>query len=79
MSTVNVNDQLFQRTFEVAIAQGKSVDEFVAETLEHAVSGAVAPAVVVERTTRNRLPVMVVREGVPRIDPAKVREAIEEE
>jgi hypothetical protein len=79
MSTVNVSDQLFQRTFEVAVAQGKTVDEFVAETLQQAVGGAASPVVVIGQTMRNDLPVMMVGEGVPRIDPAKIREAIEEE
>ena len=76
MSTVNVSDKLFQRTFEVAVPQGKTVDEFVAETLQQAVGGAALPVVVIGYMMRNDLPVMVVGESVPRIDLAKVREAI---
>jgi hypothetical protein len=78
MSTVSVDDQLYQKTVEVAIAQGKTVDEFVQETLEQAVAQTASNSEIVRRSTRNDLPVMIVGDTVPPIDPAMVREAIEE-
>jgi len=79
MSTVSVDDQLYRKTFEVAIAQGKTVDQFVQETLEQAVAQTASNSVGVRRSTRNDLPVMIVGDTAPPIDPAKVREAIEEQ
>jgi len=78
MSTVNVNDELFQQTIALAAAQGKTVDEFVSDTLRRAVGQAVPQSVVVRRSTRNELPVMLVNGTAPAIDPRKVRESIEE-
>jgi hypothetical protein len=74
MSTLTVDDELYQRATEVAAAQGKTVDEFVGEALRKALS-----IVGVRRTVRNGLPVMVVSDDTPRIDPAKVRQYLEEE
>ena len=74
MTTLSVDKDLYQRTSEVAAAQGKTVDEFVGEALQRALSMAG-----VRRTDRNGLPVMVVNEQTPTIDPAAVRQSIEEE
>jgi hypothetical protein len=74
MSTLIVDDELYQRASEVAAAQGKTVDEFVGETLRRVLS-----MVGVRRTVRNGLPVMVVSDDTPVIDPAKVRQCLEEE
>jgi len=79
MSTVSLDDQLYQKTVEVAIAQGKTVDEFVQETIEQAVAQTASNSEVVRRSTRNDLPVMIVGDTVSPIDPAKVRESIEEQ
>ena len=72
--TLTLDNDLYQRASEAAAAQGKTVDEFVGEALQRALS-----LVGVRRTVRNGLPVMVVSERTQSIDPAQVRRAIEEE
>jgi hypothetical protein len=74
MSTFTVDDELYQRATEAAAAQGKTIDEFVAEALRTALS-----MVDIRRTVRNGLPVMVVGNDTPPIDPARVRQYLEEE
>jgi hypothetical protein len=74
MSTLTIDDELYQRVIEAAAAQGKTVDAFVNEALRKALS-----MVGVRRTVRNGLPVMVVSHDTPAIDPAKVRQCLEEE
>jgi hypothetical protein len=74
MSTLPVDDQLFQRTIEVAASQGKSIEEFVDEALRKAVGGG-CPQV----KLRNGLPTMVVNGVAPAIDPRKVRQSLEED
>jgi hypothetical protein len=79
MSTVSVDEQLYQRTSELAKTQGKSVDEFVADALLRIVAQTSPMTSSPRRTTRNGLPVMLVNGNVPRIDPNQVRKLIEEE
>jgi len=74
MSTLRVDDELYQRATEAAAALGKTVDEFVDEALRKALS-----MVGVRRTVRNGLPVMFVSDDTPPIDPAKVRQCLEDE
>jgi hypothetical protein len=74
VSTFIVDDELYQWATEAAAAQGKTVDEFVGEALRKALS-----MVGVRRTVRNGLPVMLVSDDTPPIDPAKVRQCLEEE
>jgi hypothetical protein len=74
MSTFTADDELYQRAIEVAAAQGKTVDEFVGEALRKALS-----MVGVRRRVCDGLPVMAVSDDTPRIDPAKVRQCLEEE
>jgi hypothetical protein len=74
MSTLTIDDELYQRAIEAAAAQGKTVDAFVNEALRKALS-----MVGVRRTIRNGLPVMLVSNDTPAIDPAKVRQCLEEE
>jgi hypothetical protein len=74
MPSLKVNAELYQQAAEAAAAQGKSVDKFVDEALRQAISRAG-----VRRTVRNGLPVMVVSDNLPAIDPAKVRHCLEEE
>jgi hypothetical protein len=74
MSTLTIDDELYQRATEAAVAQGKTVDEFVGEALRQALS-----MVGVRRTVRNGLPVMIVSDDTLHIDPAKVRQCLEEE
>jgi hypothetical protein len=74
MSTLTVDEELYQRATEAAAAQGKTVNEFVDEALRKALS-----MVGVRRTVRNGLPVMIVSSDTPPIDPAKVRQCLEEE
>jgi hypothetical protein len=74
VGTLKVDDELYQRATEAAAAQGRTVDEFVDEALRKALS-----MVGVRRTVRNGLPVMVVSDNTPLIDPAKVRRCLEDE
>jgi hypothetical protein len=74
VSTLTVDDELYQRATEAAAAQGKTVDEFVDEVLRKALS-----MLGVRRTVRNGLPVMIVSDNTPIIDPAKVRRCLEDE
>jgi hypothetical protein len=68
-----LDDELYQRATEAAAAQGKTIDEFVAEALRTALS-----MVGIRRTVRNGLPVMVVGDDTPPMDPARVRQYLEE-
>jgi hypothetical protein len=79
MSTVNVDDQLYLRTREIAREQGKSVDEFVSDVLQQTVGPIVPQQTLVHLATRNGLPVMIVNGLAPSIDPLTVRRIIEEE
>ena len=74
VSTLMLDDELYQRATEAAAAQGKTIDEFVAEALRTALS-----MVDIRRTVRNGLPVMVIGDDTPPIDPARVRQYLEEE
>ena len=74
MTTLSVDRDVYDQAREAAAAQGQTVDEFVREALRKAVS-----ATRVRRTERNGLPVMVVGEGVPPIDPDEVRRCVEDE
>ena len=74
MSTLTVDEALYQQAIEAAAAQGKTVDEFVSEALRKALS-----MVCGRRTVRNGLPVMVVSDDTPHIDPAKIRRCLEED
>jgi len=74
MPSLTVDAELYQQATKAAAAQGKSVDKFVDEVLRQALS-----RVGVRRTVRNGLPVMVVSGNIPAIDPAKVRQCLEEE
>ena len=74
MSTLTIDDELYQRATEADAAQGKTVGEFVGEALRKALS-----MVGVRHTVRNGLPVMIVSDDTPRIDPGKVRQCLEEE
>lgn len=74
MSTLTVDEALYQQASEAAAAQGKTLDEFVSEALRRALS-----MVGVRRTVRNGLPVMVVSDDTPPIDPAKIRRCLEDE
>ena len=74
MSTFTVDDELYRRAIEAAAAQGKTVGTFVDEALRKALA-----MVGVRCTVRNGLPVMVVSHDLPAIDPAKVRQCLEEE
>jgi len=79
MSTVTVDDQLYRRTIEVANARGMTVDEFISDILRRVVGQTVSQPIVIRRSSRNGLPVMIVNNTVPPINPGKVREMIEEE
>jgi hypothetical protein len=70
MSTLTVDDELYQRATEAAAAQGKTVDEFVDEALRKALS-----MVGVRRTVRNGLPVMIVSDATPPSIPLRYASA----
>ena len=74
MPSLTIDAELYQQAKEAAAAQGKSVNRFVDEALRQALS-----IVGVRRTVRNGLPVMVVSSDIPVIDPAKIRQSLEEE
>jgi hypothetical protein len=74
MSTLTIDDELYLQATEAAAAQGKTIEEFVGEALHKALARGG-----VRRTVRNGLPVMVVSDDTPLIDPAKVRQCLEEE
>ena len=74
MTTLTVDDDLYQRAKEAAAAQGKTVEEFVGEALHQALAVAW-----VWQTVRNGLAVMVVSSDTPPIEPGKVRRCLEEE
>jgi hypothetical protein len=73
MTTVMIDDELGKRAKQAAQAQGKSLDQFVSETLEVAID---RPAVRLE--FQNGLPVVHVPSAKP-IDPQVIRNLIEEE
>jgi len=72
-TTLQLDDQLYERTREAASAQGKSVDEFVGDALLKALSNNS-----VRRTVRNGLPVMAFDDNVPAVDVDKARRIIED-
>ncbi len=74
MPRLTVDAELYQQAKEAAAAQGKTGDRIVDEALRQALS-----RVGVRRTVRNGLPVMVVSSDIPAIDPATVRQCLEEE
>ena len=74
MTTLHLDDELYQRATQVAAAKGITIEEFVGEALRYALSG-----VAVTRTERNGIPVMVVNQQVPRIIPTVIRRILEEE
>jgi hypothetical protein len=73
MTTVLISDELGNKARQAAAAQGKSLDQFVSETLQGAID---QPAVRLE--FRNGLPVVHIPFAQP-IDPLVVRNLIEEE
>lgn len=74
MATLTVDQALYQQACEAAAAQGKTIEAFIDATLRQAlvVAG-------LRRTVRNGLPVMVVSPETPAIDPAQVRQWLEED
>lgn len=74
MVTLTLDNELYRRASEAAAAQGKTIDEFVGEAVGHALS-----AGGVRRIARSGLPVMVVDQRIPKMNPAKVRQSLEED
>lgn len=73
MTTVMIDDELGNKAKQAAAAQGKSLDQFVSETLQGAIEQS---AILV--TYKNGIPVVHVPFAKP-IDPQVVRNQIEEE
>jgi hypothetical protein len=74
MTAIAIPDELNRQVEEVARAQGQTTEQFVNQVLSQAVRGARFTM-----TMKNGIPVMVAPEGTPPIDPAMIREALEEE
>ncbi len=75
MVTVTIDDELGRLLSQVASVRGKTLEQFADEALRRAISENGG----VHRTVRNGLPVMVVHDERPTIDPDKIRRWIEEE
>ena len=75
MITLNIDDDLGHLASRAAAAEGKTLDEFVHETLRQAL--AETPGM--RRTVRGGIPVMLVPDKTLPIDPKKVRRCLEEE
>jgi len=74
MVSITITDELSREIAVAAQVQGQTPEEFVIEALTRAVW----PGEFV-LSTRNGLPVMVAPPGTPPMDPATIREAIEED
>ena len=74
MTALLVDDEVYELASKAAAAQGRTVEDFVCATLREALSRDD-----VMRSARNGLPVMLVGDETPRIDPERVRRCIEEE
>ncbi|HPM84734.1 MAG TPA: hypothetical protein PLF81_28710 [Candidatus Anammoximicrobium sp.] len=75
MTTVVIDDELGRLVGEAAKARGKTLQEFTAEALRRLISGNSG----VRRAVRNGIPVMLVANEIPAIDPDKIRRCLEEE
>ena len=75
MTTLTIDDELGHLANRAAAAQGKTLDEFVDETLRQALWK--PPGI--RRTVRSGIPVMLVSEDTPAVDPKKIRRCLEEE
>jgi hypothetical protein len=74
MTAIAIPDELGREIAAAAVAQGQTPEEFVNEILSRAVRGGEFVL-----STRNGIPVMVAPPGTRPIDPAMIREALEEE
>ena len=74
MTALLVDDKLYELASKVAAAQGKTVEDFACAALRQALSRGDAV-----RDVRNGLPVMLVGDETPRIDPDRVRRCLEED
>lgn len=74
VTTLALDDEVYQLARVAAAAEGKTVDEFVGRVLRDAL----APPRM-QQSVRNGLPVMVPGSPVPLIDPEKVRSQLEED
>jgi metal-responsive CopG/Arc/MetJ family transcriptional regulator len=75
MSSVTIDDELYQRVRETASARGTSVEAFVRQALEQSLQrGEQLPKI-----ERNGVLVMAVKDTAPPIDPEVVRRHLQEE
>jgi hypothetical protein len=74
MPSLNIDSELFQLTQAAAAVNGKTVEQFVEETLRDVI-GTASP----KQSMRNGLPVMVMNGTMPEIDVRSVRRSIEED
>ena len=74
MTAIAIPDDLSREVAAVATAQGQTTEQFVSQVLTQAVHTARLSS-----TTRDGLPVMLAAEGTPPINPATVRELLEEQ
>jgi len=74
MTAIAIPDELNRQVEEVARAQGQTTEQFVNDVLAQAVRGAQFTM-----TMKDGIPVMVAPAGTPLMDPALIRQLIEEE
>ena len=72
-----LDDELYRAACSEAQTRGKSLSDFVADVLRRAVAGPASTSV--RQIARNGVPVIVVPQGTPAINPSTVRQAIEED
>lgn len=78
MSTVTLDESLYRRTIEVALAKGQSVDEFVSETVRRVIEVVPMPPVTCQRASKNGIDVLILNGTTPSLDIREARRAIEE-
>jgi 2-phospho-L-lactate guanylyltransferase (CobY/MobA/RfbA family) len=75
MTTFSIDAELERLAREAAAAEGKTLDEYVGDALRQLLFNGKA----FHQSTRNGLPVVVVRSDLPAIDPQAFRRCLEEE
>lgn len=79
MSTVNLDESLYRRTIEVALAKGQSVDEFVSEAVRRVIEVVPTFPAAFQRTSKNGIDVLILNGATPSLDVREARRTIEEQ
>jgi hypothetical protein len=72
--TLTLDDHLYDLARRAAASEGKTLEQYLGDLVRRAVRAQDSPRVQAE----SGLPVMVVPEGTPLIDPRRVKQAVEE-